>query len=214
MKKNYEMIKIIENVIFIIGENMKKCRKLIFEIVIILLLVTLSQYTYSKYREGIKGNTELEIANWNIIVNDEEIYNKKQLEKNIIPTFLPNEYVEDGVIAPGSIAYYDININSETVNVSFDYILTVENNEDIPDIGLYGYTINPLQNDTIINSNKEITGEITPGTNNFTIRVYIKWHDDESSTMDNEADTNASHNIESISLKNNLSFIQKSEVTN
>lgn len=188
---------------------MKDKLKSLFIIFIAIALLYFAQVTYAKYKEGISGNTDFEIASWNIVVNGEDIYNKKVLNKLIEPTFISNEYVEDGVLAPGVEAYYDIVINTEAVNVTFDYSLTVKNSSDLKDIGLYGYIINPDTNDEFIETNESITGTIDKGISSLTIRVFVKWNDDEDNEMDNEADTIFATSTRNITISNELMFIQK-----
>ena len=67
-----------------------------------MLMLLLSSYfiteTYAKFRKTSVGNSTIEIASWNIKVNNESILNKTLLEGNITPIFSGNEYTKANVI--------------------------------------------------------------------------------------------------------------------
>lgn len=158
----------------------------------VFIFITLKA-TYSKYKEQISGNTKIEIASWNIKVNNEAINHKTTLTNNIEPTFLENEHIKNGVLAPGSEGYYDIIIDPSEVDVSFTYKLTVLVSPDstVKDLIITGYEENIADGTNIIKYQDAITGTIEKNSTKKTIRIYIKWEDDENTVMDNIADTNA-----------------------
>lgn len=168
-----------------------------------ILIVTLSffylfQTSYAKYRKMIDGNISSNIASWKIVVNDEIIGNKKTLTNDIVPVFPGDEYTKDSVLAPGSVGYFDLIIDANDVDVSFNYEIIPEVSDEsiIKDLKVNSYIINPDENSANIPYNKEqaITGTIEHNSKNITIRVYIEWDDSEEATMDNTADTNAAIN--------------------
>ena len=145
-------------------------KKILIITSIFLVLLTgsyLFQTTYAKYKKSISGNIDMSIASWNILVNNETILNKSVLNNSITPIFSGNEYLEEGVIAPGASGYYDIIINANNTDVSFTYkiLSSVSATSTVVDLITTGYIINPLDNSNIINYTSEgITGEITHGT--------------------------------------------------
>ncbi len=194
-------------------EKIKDLKFIIIFIVIVTVSITyLTQTSLAKYRKQAEADINVNIAEWNIMVNNETINNKTALTQAIVPSFTGNEYVKDSVIAPGSTGYCDIIINASKVDVDFIYEIsaTVPEESDVKDLKISGYTINPSVNTTETPYDEEtiITGSITKNSGNNTIRLYIKW-EEENGTMDNTEDTNAAINSGKALIKANLKFQQK-----
>lgn len=169
------------------------------------------QSTYAKYRKKVDQGVELTLARWNIKLNNETITGKDVLSEKIVPKFEGNEYVLDDVIAPGSTGYFDLLIDSSEVDVSFKYTISVatEDIEKYPDIVAYSYVINPTDNsETLDYTDEGITGEIEHNTPLTTIRVYVKWNDDENNTMDNIQDTLLAIENQTLNMNTTLHFEQ------
>lgn len=167
---------------------------LIFIFIVSFSFIYLFQTSLAKYRKQITGNVDLQIAKWNIKINDEDVENKSVLTNNIIPVFEGNKYTKDSVIAPGSKGYCDIIIDATNVDVNFTYELgiTIGEENQISDLRTSGYIINPTNTteDNIIElSNGNIKGEIAHNTKQTKIRLYFEWYDDADNNMDNKADT-------------------------
>ncbi|MDD3453835.1 MAG: hypothetical protein PHN42_06155 [Bacilli bacterium] len=174
--------------IFILKNNIK----LISIIFILISFIYIGNLTYSKYKDQVNGTTNIKIASWNIIVNSESIAGKNSLASDIEPVFTGNEYVSEGVLAPGVSGYYDITIDATNVDVSFSYSITCSNSVEstIDDLIITDYIVNPDVNSTTTSYTGPITG--TASYNDIIkIRVYIKWNDDELASMNNLADTDA-----------------------
>ena len=60
---------------------------LIFIFIVSFSFIYLFQTSLAKYRKQITGNVDLQIAKWNIKINDEDVENKSVLTNNIIPVF-------------------------------------------------------------------------------------------------------------------------------
>lgn len=164
-----------------------------FCIIISLSLIIFFSMSYAKYRKVIEAEVDAKIASWRIKVNNEDIKNKKVLSQKIIPVFPGDEYTKPDVLAPGSIGYFDIIIDTKDVEVNLNYELTAENSPDssITDLIVKSYTINPATNDEQIPYEDMISNVIQYNNEKTTIRIYIEWNDDdENSTMTNEDDTN------------------------
>lgn len=188
---------------------------LIFIFIVSFSFIYLFQTSLAKYRKQISGNVDLQIAKWNIKINDEDVLNKSVLTNNIIPVFKGNEYTKDSVIAPGSKGYCDIIIDATNVDVDFTYELGISIGEEnqISDLKTTGYIINPTNNteDTIIELNGEaIKGEITHNTTQTKIRLYFEWYDEDDNNMDNKADTDVAidENSQAV-ISANIRFSQK-----
>lgn len=169
------------------------------------MIIFLSQNTLSKYRDEFDGLTSVQLARWNIKVNNQEIANQDTLTADITPTFEGTDMIAEGVLAPGAKGYYDIVIDSSEVDVAFSYRLTLSRVEDevISDIVLSGYTINPEENTEVVTYADEIYGEVPVDQNLITIRIYFEWNDSDDASMDNEADTDVIINHTSVPIINN-----------
>lgn len=174
--------------IFILKNNIK----LISIIFILISFIYIGNLTYSKYKDQVNGTTNIKIASWNIIVNSESIAGKTTLTSDIQPVFTGNEYVNEGVLAPGVSGYYDITIDATNVDVSFSYSITCSNSVEstIDDLIITDYIVNPDVNSIATSYTGPITGTASY-TDIIKIRIYIKWNDDESASMNNLADTDA-----------------------
>ena len=167
---------------------------LIFIFIVSFSFIYLFQTSLAKYRKQVTGNIDLQIAKWNIKINDEDVENKSVLTNNIIPVFEGNEYTKDSVIAPGSKGYCDIIIDATNVDVDFTYELGISIGEEnqISDLRTSGYIINPTDNteDVVTElSGEAIKGEIAHNTNQTKIRLYFEWYDEADNNMDNKTDT-------------------------
>ena len=168
------------------------------------------QYTYAKYRRGISGDVTMNVAKWQIKVNNEDISNGTVLHNSITPTFPGTQYIESGVLAPGASGYFDIEIDPNDTDVAFDYQMTIVSSNGYNDIKLDGYTINPAVNNTKTSiGNGVISGSFAIGDPAETIRVYVSWYDESDNVMDNSTDTYAVKTNNTLNFDLTLQFIQK-----
>lgn len=186
---------------------------IIFIIIVVFSLAYLTQSSLAKYRKQADATINVNIAQWNVVVNNESINNKTTLTQNIVPSFTGNEHIKDSVIAPGSTGYCDIVISATKVDVDFIYEITanIPEESDVPDLKITGYIIEPSQTNTTqipFDENTTITGNIKKNSNKNTIRLYIKW-EEENGTMDNYQDTIAAINNGKALIKANLKFYQQ-----
>lgn len=193
---------------------MKSFKKILFIISCIsaCLSLFLIADTYSRYVTSATGTADIAIARWNITVNDLTIKNNTDLSSKITPTFLGTDHIAANIIAPTAEGFFDLNINYENADVSFDYEISVTSNENTPvtDLIVTGYSIDGgeiIQLEDSLN----ISGTVlnTETIKEKSIRVYIMW-DDENGTMDNAADTATTipDNAKAL-LDVNISFTQK-----
>lgn len=184
-------------------------KKITFLLACFSLLFTIStiQETYAKYKTDLSGTTNIKVARWRILVNNQDVRNSSEISNIITPTFIGTSNIASNVIAPTSEGYFDIVIDCTDVDVSFSYELTAStsSSSNVTDLITTGYSINnqdiiPITNNTTITDN--IIKDDNPKS--ITIRVYIKWDDSETNQMDNQADTNATkddNNIAKLDVK-------------
>lgn len=170
--------------------------------------------TYAKYATKAVSNTELNVARWDIIVNDQHIKNNSEEITTITPKYIDNPNVSSGVIAPGSIGYFDLTIDGSFTDVSFDFDISVLPNEEssVKDIKISKYYIDSVDNIQDGNNESIISGEIlaTDQVKEKVVRIYVIW-DDETGEMTNEEDSYAGHNADNqnASINVKLNFKQK-----
>ena len=189
---------------------MKMLKKAILLLILSLILITTINITYAKYKDQIKGTTNIQIASWEIKVNDETIKNKEKLEANITPVLPGNDYIKPNILAPGATGYYDIVIDGTNADVAFnfDIIVEKENENILKDLIITGYEFSPTSTPNPIPYQNSIQGTITLNQKKITARIYIEWNDSDTNIMDNEEDTKTVINNTEIKLTNKITFTQ------
>ena len=66
------------------------------------LLMCFMSNTYSRYVADTTGNFKMSFAQWQILVNDDDITNNTTSSINITPVINENKYVENNKIAPNT----------------------------------------------------------------------------------------------------------------
>ena len=173
---------------------MKKniCFLLLGACLVILALEVKS--TYAKYLTTAEGKGNIAIARWKILVNNEDIRDNKNIENEITPVFPGTEHINENVIAPTSIGYFDLVIDATEADVSFKYKIDISPNEEssVKDLKIIKYVIDDIETE-ITNESFSIENTVLHKDNNkiINLRVYIHWDDSENATMNNTEDTNA-----------------------
>lgn len=210
---------------------MKKRVKIVFAFTLLAISLCLTNNTYSRYIADSNGDVDIEFAKWQILVNNNDITDGNNAEMTFTPTIEPNENIAQNYIAPSSKGYFDIDIDHSNVDVSFNYTITLDiENEEIPDLMVTKYAVIDSTYDETkgptyleIKDNK-ISNDIIHKVSEdkkFTIRVYFEWYEGQyefmneikNETMDDEADTiigNKAANDEEIkfNINANISFKQ------
>ena len=172
--------------------NKKMYVTLAFAMIFLSITVFLIHDSYAKYLTTLNETTNIKVARWRILVNNNDIRANSTATGVITPVFYQNEHISNNIIAPTSEGYFDIIIDSSGADVSFTYNLNVAVNaaSAVQDLVVTGYQIN---NGAVVS---EITNPLIENTvlyssrvTNTTIRVFIKWDDSSTATMDNAADT-------------------------
>ncbi len=160
----------------------------------------------------------MNIARWKILINNQDVTSASTLNNVITPIFPGNNNIASGVIAPTAEGYFDIIIDATNTDVSLSYEITTSANEEsiVQDLVLSGYSIDEGERQEIIedeNGNFKIQGDIRYNSQDkdITLRVYIKWNDDQETgaIMNNQDDTETTTEEESVAKVNvNLKFTQ------
>ena len=192
-------------------KSYKKCILLIILIFILILIFFLIQI-FAKYLTSASGDTAMNVARWNILVNDISIKSNTDISNTLAPVFPGNEHIASNIIAPTAEGYFDLNFDFSDADVSFEYeiLTTVDENSVVKDLVTTGYSIDDGEKITFdeVNSPIKDTILLTDAIQTQKIRVYVKWNDDETATMDNVADTMATTSETPALLHVNISFTQ------
>ena len=195
-------------------KNYKKFILLITLILILTLILVLIQI-FAKYLTSASGDATMTVARWNILVNDLSIKENTDISNTLAPVFPGNENIADGIIAPTAEGYFDLNFDFSDADVSFKYEITttVDENSSVKDLVTTGYSIDDGEKIVFDELNSPITDTIllTDEIDTQKIRVYVKWNDDETATMNNEADTIATTSDTPALLHVSISFTQIAE---
>lgn len=182
-------------------------------IICFLLCLFFIEDTYAKYITSTNESASMNIARWRILVNNKDIRENSTTNAIITPIFNGNDNINSGIIAPNSEGYFDLIIDATEADVSFKYKIEISVNQNSPvkDLITTKYIIDngneiPLERDNATIENTVLHKDNTKPIN---IRVYIKWDDSNEATMDNDADTEATKQVDnSAKMDVKLSFIQ------
>lgn len=182
-------------------------------IICFLLCLFFIEDTYAKYITSTNESASMNIARWRILVNNKDIRENSTTNTVITPIFNGNDNINSGIIAPNSEGYFDLIIDATEADVSFKYKIEISVNQNSPvkDLITTKYIIDngneiPLERDNATIENTVLHKDNTKPIN---IRVYIKWDDSNEATMDNDADTEATKQVDNpAKMDVKLSFIQ------
>lgn len=200
--------------------------KVLLVIISLSLTLSLMSNTYSRYIADTTSDIELQFANWQILVNENDITNNSASSINIVPILEENNNIATNSIAPTSKGYFDIEIDPSNVEVSFDYQINFELlNDNMPDLLISKYAIldsNYVEGDsltTIPITDNQINNLLTydNSTENFRfepfkVRIYFEWYEGQNENMNDEADTQigneAATNDTKLQIKTTIAFSQ------
>ena len=169
---------------------MKTKRKIAFFVALMSLFycLTFMQDTYAKYLSSATATTNLTIARWNILVNNQDVANNSNFSETISPVFQGSTYIAPDVIAPTAEGYFDITINANNTDVSFSYTISLDTSDcTIEDLEITKYVFN---NTEYTYNGGNIVGNIllTDVNKSVTYRFFVKWNDDAATEVMNNAD--------------------------
>ena len=201
-----------------------------FRVKILLVFIPLSfllcfmSNTYSRYVADTTGDLKMSFAQWQILVNNEDITKNTSSSVVLKPVIDTNEYVKNNKIAPSSTGYFDVSIDPSNVDVSFNYNISLKVvNENMPDLMITKYAIldsnfdeekdtityNDIENNLIqgsldLNNINIVTNSDEIKASNFepfTIRICFEWYEGEEEKMNNETDTSIALDAENNELE-------------
>lgn len=169
--------------------------------------------TYAKYISSANGETAISIAKWNIKVNNKSIKTDTNISSTIAPVFPGNENIASNILAPTAEGYFDLNFDFTDADVSFKYSITssIAENSPVKDFVISGYSIDNGERIEFEDySNNSISEDILLSSNikNRSIRIFLKWIDDDSASMSNEEDTIATTSSTPAICNVNINFTQ------
>lgn len=172
---------------------MKKTKEILNILLIIMLIVTIVviSRTYALFESNREFSINMDVARWNIKVNDVKV-KAETTESFIIKNLVlaANSKVVNGKVAPGSEGTFDIEIDFEDTDVS----VQGEINIDADEMEEAGLTFNSMTVDdttlTITQVSDTKSSFVVPlskirsaGSNNsykITIHVEFEWANDEN----------------------------------
>ena len=198
---------------------MTKRFKIIIFLISVSLTMSLMSNTYSRYVVDTTGNVKVEFAKWQILVSNADITSGSISSIELTPVVDENSNVAKGKIAPTSTGYFDIDINPENVDVSFEYDITLDVlNENMPDLMITEYSIlpsnyvegdsieiKPIEDNVISDSHIYDNSKLKEGEEPFkfkpfTVRVYFKWYEGTNELMGDIEDTAIATSTDDVTL--------------
>ena len=193
-------------------KNVKKVIILIICLSLCISLILLAQI-YAKYLTSATGSTNIPIAKWNILVNNQSIKDSSDISNTIQPIFPGNDNIASNIIAPTAEGYFDLNFDFTDTDVSFKYTITLSANSEssVTDLVATGYSIDNGDKIDFDNYNEDISDTIllTDSIDTRSIRIYVLWNDDtDTSSMNNIDDTISTNSDKPVLFDVNISFEQ------
>lgn len=189
---------------------MKTKKKIIFFIALMSLFycITFMQDTFAKYVSSATENAELTIARWSILINNQDVVNESNFTDTISPVFAGTTNIKNDVIAPTAEGYFELTLNGENTDVSFQYSIGIDTTDcAVEDLVIKSYTIDGT---TYTFSGNNVVGNIllNDTSRTKTIRFNVEWNDDAlTEKMDNAEDTAATAE-ETAAFSVNVNLIQ------
>ena len=191
---------------------MKKRIFLIFACLWIIISLLIIRSTYAKYLTSIDGDTNVNIAQWNLILNEQDIIKNSDFSSTLSLEVPKTDYHIADYMVPGATGYYDLILDSSNVSLPFRFHITcsVDENSDIKDAKIIGYSRNGNSQITYLDdSETEITDSVADTVDTCSVRVYVKWIDEDSSeTMNDTDDTSVAINSGKAIITTKISFEQ------
>ena len=164
-----------------------------FFLIISITIITLIDQTRAKYNSLASGSGTVQIANWNININGENILANQTSVSNDLNIIIDNSPA-DGIIRNGDTGYFDIIINPTGTEVNANYEIDLsfsKSNSNSTDMEFTHYSFDNGTNKIELQNNS-ITGAFN--VNNMspvTCRVYWKWTGNVSVNGANDCEINA-----------------------
>ena len=117
--------------------------KIIFRLILLLMSLGMTGYTYAKYVTQEKGNGSADIATWSFRIEKDENEDVKTIR---LADTSNKETLLNGKIAPGTSGQFYLKINAVGSEVAVDYKVTFGNEKNKPDNNpnVFRFPINAL----------------------------------------------------------------------
>lgn len=194
-------------------------KKIILILFSVLLLSFVIRISYARYSTELSGNVDLELAKWNILVNNEDITNNVTKTMTLTSIIRNNQDVASGKIAPGSIGEVTIEVDPSNVDVSFkcELFATPSENSAVKNLKISHIFIDKPDAHMMPIIDDNYTEDYFKLSDNesFTRSIYtivFEWDDSNNSLEDNlkeaEIGANASDGNLQASIDVSLTFSQ------
>lgn len=174
--------------------------------------------TYAKYVTSVNGSTNIGIASWNMLVNNQDILANSDFSQTLSLTFPEETYHIAGYIVPDAVGYFDLTIDSTEVSLNYSYTITISTpvTSNVTDMKLKGYSLDGGTTVTDLNAGvTQITNNVANNVNSVSIRVYVQWSDDSATeTMNDITDTSVAVNSGKAVIQANINFEQIEDTQN
>lgn len=162
--------------------------KILLIFILIILLFLLIQKTYSTFYSAVDGDVLIDVAAWNISVNELGIANSKTIDINEI-TWVSN-HSNPNTVAPGSVGTFYISIDPNDTSVAIKYDITF-NDHSVDSEKILTVTDVSFENGEFVqNSSSTYEGIFTlddiDNEEVHLIKVTVEWINDEEN---NESDS-------------------------
>ena len=141
--------------------------------------------TYALFETNSNGAKTLDIADWTIYLNEVDVTETRTVTLNDF-TYVNGTHTQANHFAPGSSAYFDLEIDASDAQVSVEYTLAIDDTQisDYPNIN---FTITDTDTNTVINDT-EYSGTILLSDQNRTktLRINLVWT---NNSLYDESDT-------------------------
>ena len=184
---------------------MRKNKRRYFIMLVVLIMLALIVAlipTLSKYITTTEGETSVNVARWEIKVNNQSIRQNKDISGVITPVFPGSTHIAEDVIAPSSEGYFELTLDFSEADVSCDYVITFQTlDSNVTDLVVTSYVAPDGTTVSISNAtpgnNLDINGQYLYGSLAATnlsqhYKINVVWNDNAATeNMDNEEDTAA-----------------------
>ena len=173
---------------------MKKYTMVLAPFFFLVMVLIIAVGSYALFESQRTNTSNLEIAKWEIKVNDDMLSGSTSTFTINNFTWSTSQYVKEGKTAPGIDGYFDIEIDPNDADTSIRYDVTF----DFSNLDSDQFTITEIKEvdeKSIVRtgqytySNIISLEDIEDGETN-TIRVYIEWvNDEDNNVKDSELGT-------------------------
>lgn len=153
---------------------------------VLLLTIFVTVETYALFETNANGDTEFDIGNWVILLNNEDVKLTNTISIDNF-TYVNGSHTQSGYFAPGSQAYFDLVIDASASDVSMAYQLDIDDTALADHPNIY-FSVTNLDNNLTTNTNS-YNGLIRLSDTNkvHNIRINLVWNNQQQYDED---DTN------------------------